>query len=1636
MIKRKLKKGTIITFCLALIFGMFPKYPSLTFAEPIDSKLETTVVQNAGFEENVIIPGWSLVTNNTLSTILISNQEAHSGTSSLHFNNASNTEQLQVKSEKVPVIAGEAYTAKAFVNVVSQSHSIGFEVHYFNDEDTKIGTATFINHPKGSLPLNEWRDISVPFSVPAGATQAELRFNSGKVAITEAYFDDVSIVNDADQTITEILNGGFEEPITIPGWNLVTTNEISTINVSQSEAFSGSNSLHFNNASSLEQLQVSSEKIAVSSGEPYLATAFVNVISQSHSVGFEVHYFNADHVKVGTPTFINHPKGSLPLNEWSEITVPFDVPADATSVELRFNSGKVAVTEAYFDDIAVTLANEEELPAEGVELEIVNPGFEDVLNADGSIPGWSLVTENALSSISASSDVAHSGVNSLHFNNVSSDEQLQIKSDMITVTPNESYIAKAFVNVVSQSHSIGFQVHYFNELGVEIGSDFKLFNAAALGKNKWTEIELPFEAPAEATQIQLRFNSGKIAITEAYIDDVKVESLKGEEPPADTYPTELVNADFEADVVNSVIPGWVSEFPGPGISISTDRARSGIQSLHLHDQSETDGVSLLSEKVAVVAGESYLSTIYANVVNQTHNVVSEVRYYDENDKKITEKRELNGNLPKNEWIDLKVFSDAPANAAYARLAFYSGGISLTEVYFDDVSFELVVDDSALERDYAKPTNLGEMVSVQLGQAGVIQENSLGENEVYYHSNGLPGTFSVLDAETGELKFSKVIQNTEALWAMTVGPDKNVYFAGTADGKLYRYVPELKEVQELGVNPSDSWVWDLEATDDGKIYGSTYPNASVFEYDIDTGKFRNYGSLSSEDYARGLAVDGDDIYVGIGTVKHIYKINRITGDTEEVILKGHTGETGTIEDFYFVNGKLLVSVSTTNMSVINPETMEVENTFQYSNKISEPDPDEPHVFYYKYIDKLYKYDTNTNQSTVIEDIPLLPDTVRVKDMEWLTLSTGEKVIALVTQYGEFMHYNPKTNQVTFTELDIASSAVAIQALKTGPDGNLYMGGYQRGMSVYNPFTNDREVNIPSFAQPEGIGFLNGKAYYGTYVGAMMYSYDPKKQPDLTTNPILEYDITDEQDRPFAITSGANKLFVGTIPDYGVLGGALAIYDADTDTWTQHRNVVENQSIIGLAYHDGKLYGGTSVWGGLGITPSATEAKIFVWDVETGQKIKEFTPDIPGIDEAPRMIGDLSIGPDGNLWGAVDGTIFAMDTTTEEIVKSKTIRPSLYNSSKWFPYRLEWAPDGMLYTTLSRSLIAIDPDTLNYKVLEESFMNSMTVGVDGSIYYALGKELYEIAIPETDATLKSLTVNGETPKEFSPGELNYTLYADRSDQIVATSNQSGAVVEVTTLNDRTEITVTGTDGISTLTYTVRWSDEEEPVDPEDPIVTKNIEAVTELEGLQVDYRTDISSLELPETAEVTLDDGSKETVPVSWDTGDPLYDGEIAGTYTFTGVLDLTALENVTNTNSLTATIKVNVDEEDIPVLTKNIEKVTGLKELKVDYRTDLSSLELPETVEITLDDGSKETVPVSWDTGNPLYDGELAGTYTFTGSLDVTALENLTNTNSLSATIKVTVAKEVIEPTNPVKPPFYVKVVTFVKKVLKWLGWFF
>ncbi|CEG28590.1 hypothetical protein [Bacillus sp. B-jedd] len=641
---------------------------------------------------------------------------------------------------------------------------------------------------------------------------------------------------------------------------------------------------------------------------------------------------------------------------------------------------------------------------------------------------------------------------------------------------------------------------------------------------------------------------------------------------------------------------------------------------------------------------------------------------------------------------------------------------------------------SMKNQFEDTVNLGEAVKSPLSQIAAYGKNSKGDNLQYIAVTGSPAVFYVVNAETGERLFSQPIPNSDVIWAMTIGSDNNVYFASTINGVVYRYLPEENRMETIGKNPSDNFVWDLKSSADGKIYGATYDESKVFEYDIASGTFRDLGPMNEgEKYARGLGVTDKYIYVGIGTTAGVVRYDRETGEKKDIPTP-LTGQNGTISEIAIYNGKLFVYAGA-DLYVIDEATEKHIRTIKFQSKISSPSPNNQDLIYYKLQGDLFSYNTATDTVTKVENIPSLPASTAVKAHSWITLSSGETVLAGMTAFTDSFFYNPETNDYSVHFPDVDAQGATINALAV-IDGNVYSGAYQRGMSIYNEELQDYAYTNFSFHQSEGIHEYNGKVYFGTYTDAKMYRYDPKLPIDYNENgkgnPGLYLDIEDEQDRPFTMATGDGKLFIGTIPTYGTHGGALTILEekeaeagsAEVEAKT-YRNIVENQSIFGLAYKDGKVYGGTSIYGGLGLEPIAQEAKMFVFDVEKGETIAEFTPEIPGLEDTPfQNIGGFTFGPDGLLWGIIDGTIFAMNPETYEVVKSKEIYETTFLSSKWRPFYLEWGPDGNLYTTLNRKLTVVNPETLEAERLVEGTVDLMDLGEDGSIYYAMGANLFKI------------------------------------------------------------------------------------------------------------------------------------------------------------------------------------------------------------------------------------------------------------------------------------------------------------------------
>lgn len=252
----------------------------------------------------------------------------------------------------------------------------------------------------------------------------------------------------------------------------------------------------------------------------------------------------------------------------------------------------------------------------------------------------------------------------------------------------------------------------------------------------------------------------------------------------------------------------------------------------------------------------------------------------------------------------------------------------------------------------------------------------------------------------------------------------------------------------------------------------------------------------------------------------------------------------------------------------------------------------------------------------------------------------------------------------------------------------------------------------------------------------------------------------------------------------------------------------------------------------------------------------------------------------------------------------------------------------------------------------------------------------------------------------GTAYYVIYRASGDQVLDKNNPAHILTTIRKSDPASYVDRDVTLG-KTYTYAVTAVDRlhNESELSEQKTVTATEAAIVEeaagLSDISVAYGTPLESLDLPKTIQVTLSDGAKPSLNVTWDGGTPAYDGHKAGNYVFAGKLELS--DGIENPKNIQAEVRVIVKARETGTIVK---EAAALADIFVDHGTALADLKLPSSVEITLNDGTKVNVAVTWDGGTPAYDGNQAGTYEFSGELDIP--EGVNNPDNIQAKVSVIV----------------------------------
>lgn len=770
----------------------------------------------------------------------------------------------------------------------------------------------------------------------------------------------------------------------------------------------------------------------------------------------------------------------------------------------------------------------------------------------------------------------------------------------------------------------------------------------------------------------------------------------------------------------------------------SDQASDGSTSMRVLDESDAHGYAIRTDALPVAAGDSYRLALDVRLDSGT--LQPSVLYLDDAGERVSlehhQVRSTDG-----AWSSQGFLFTVPEGASQAQVLLDTTITFVSDGWVDNVSFSPATPDEATGTE----EDLGQPITGLTNAGAGYTEDAEGRDIGLVVAGGSPSQFSAVDLITGERLMTETIEGSTLTWAYATTPDRLVYLA-TASGQVYRFDPDALTLTQIADQPlGESYFWEAGANADGDVFFASYPGGKLLGYEPETDTWRDYGTLvEGNSYARSLAVAGDDAYVGGGTARpSLTHVDTVTGQTENIELPVEYTDQEFVYDVSLAGDTLFARVSPANTILVYSltegawvDTIESAVGLEVSPAVTTSDSgtERTEVLIPEIGGGMIAYDLDTREQRAVS-IDLGGASAR----GWALMDVGlegfpGESLVTATSKAAFHVWNPQTGETRQMRTDAMPTPFQIRSLGTGPQGDAWVGGYASppGVAQVDAETGE-SVLRPGPGQVEGMVAHGDDLVIGTYPGALLYTYDSTQDWDNGTNPPERVSIEHGQDRPVAWASAGAAVAIGTVPDYGQLGGALTFFDPDTQEMTVFEEVIEDQTVISLAYADGLVYGGTGIWGGLGTDPATSEGQLFIVDPSTGEVLYQDVP-VPGEEN----VSGLAFGPDGDLWGITANTLFRFDPQTREIVERQRYFDVDDSAAYWTTRELFFHGDRLVGQTAGR-VFEIDPETLQMTVIATGSQN-LAIDRLGNYYYNRGGSLYRW-VPDGESPACDETVTGD-------------------------------------------------------------------------------------------------------------------------------------------------------------------------------------------------------------------------------------------------------------------------------------------------------
>ncbi len=904
--------------------------------------------------------------------------------------------------------------------------------------------------------------------------------------------------------------------------------------------------------------------------------------------------------------------------------------------------------------VPATPTGPETASPEPVLLAALTGGFEGPVPTTG---GWTLDASPGTAA-AITTRTTHSGRRALSLDTSGTSGSIRVISPLQRVVPGQGYGASGFAIVTSGQPTLSMQ--FVDDHGATVAEQ------AAEADTKdgvWSRTSLQATAPEGASRLRVVLAAG--ADSQAVWDDLA------------WWTTVLPDSGFEvADGTSDRPRSWsVSTPAGTSLTRIADRPRSGRAAVELVDDSTTEGALLGSALVPAAQGTEVEVRGWARSTRP--GVVLRVRWF-KADRQVLATAPANGATAKsNRWTELAYTVAVPDRAVYAQLQVATP---------QDYQGRSVWDDLSLRPAAALAPRSYDTAAIAAMQGFANTKTSLvssvgGVPKFSTVTSGAPAVFQVADLRTGKLEYTHEIPGILNGWALTPSLDQRIIFIG-GQGHVWKFDTATRTLKDLGqATPRATRVFDLVTAPDGRIWGGSYPGGDVWSLDPRTDTFTSAGSVGHDnDYARTLAVDATNVYVGTGSKRpNIVQISTADPRRRTQIAPPAGVGTGFLTQLKVHDGFLTVLFPTATRGLYDlgarrwidaPALATSGNLYQRRPGTSAPDNQ---VYFFRdgrFWGATLSADGVRAQplSTIAAPKNVNGTVARIRldgtVADWV-ISHDSHTQVVAFKLGSGLRTADAALPVTTPRVlavHLRPNALRVKSLTTAGQ-RVVVGGYGGpSLSSLDTRTLDSAAaprlvrlvggaTIPKyFGEVEGM-ITNGRyQYFGTYPKSRIFRLDLTLPWKDRTNPRLVVDLGahTDQDRPIAWATSGQRTFFGTVPGYGIRGGVLGWFDGSATKPVVVDPPVPDQSVVALTATASVTYGGTSRWGGLGSRPSAGPPSVFAYDADQRRLLWTVTP-----DPAAQSVGSVLHDAQGRLWAATRNRIFQLDPATGRTIRTITL-----------------------------------------------------------------------------------------------------------------------------------------------------------------------------------------------------------------------------------------------------------------------------------------------------------------------------------------------------------------------------------------------